>query len=291
METGQIFNVQRFSVHDGPGVRTTIFLKGCPARCLWCHNPESQSASPRVVKLAERCLSCGGCERVCPNELEPARCTVCGACVDACPSEARQLVGRTATVAEVLDEVAADRVFYEESHGGITVSGGEPLSQPVFLRALLTGARASRLATAVDTCGAGALSSLLEIAPLVDLFLYDIKIMDAARHLAYTGLPLAPVVANLEALGAVHRNIWIRIPIVPGYTDDERCLEETARLAASVPGVRRVHLLPYHRTGAGKFERLGEVCPVDGVVPPSAERMRALAELFTARSLDTRIGG
>jgi pyruvate formate lyase activating enzyme len=291
METGRVFNVQRFAVHDGPGIRTTVFLKGCPARCLWCHNPESQSGEPQIVRYLERCLHCGGCEVVCPNGLDEARCTTCGACVEACPAESRQLAGRTMTVAEVMAEVEPDRIFYDDSGGGVTFSGGEPLSQPAFLRALLLAARAARLSTAVDTCGAGSRDQLLSLAGLVDVFLYDLKIMDPARHLEFTGLPLAPVVANLEALGAVHGHIWVRVPIVPGLTDDEACLSETARLAASVPGVRRVHLLPYHAIGAAKFGRLGKTYALDALKPPSAERMAALADVFRTRGLDTRIGG
>ncbi len=291
METGRVFNVQRFAVHDGPGIRTTVFLKGCPARCLWCHNPESQSPNPQILRFEERCLECGSCELVCPNELDPARCTVCGACADACPAESRQLAGREMTVAEVMSEVEADRLFYEDSGGGLTVSGGEPMSQPEFLRALLTAAKSARLSTAVDTCGAGARDRLLALAPLVDLFLYDIKTMDAERHLKYTGLPLAPIVANLEALGAIHPNIWIRVPIVPGSTDDEVTLLETARLASAVRGVRRVHLLPFHKTGAAKFERIGRAFTLGDVEPPSPARMEAIADLFRLRGIDTRIGG
>src|SRR5512140_290695 len=150
---GRVFNIQRFAVHDGPGIRTTVFLKGCPARCLWCHNPESQSPKPEILLFPERCLSCGSCKSVCANDTDPARCTVCGKCVDACPAEARQLAGRTMTVGAVMNEVSRDRVFYDESGGGVTFSGGEPLAQPSFLRALLGAARDAEIATAVDTCG------------------------------------------------------------------------------------------------------------------------------------------
>ncbi len=289
--SGRVFNIQRFAVHDGPGVRTTVFLKGCPARCLWCHNPESQSPDPDVLRLEERCLECGSCLEVCPNGLDVTRCTRCGRCVEACPTGARQLVGRTMSVADVLSDVLADRVFFDESGGGLTVSGGEPLSQPAFLHALLVAARAEGLSTAVDTCGAGARDQILAIAPLVDLFLYDVKLTDPARHLELTGLPLAPILENLEALAAIHPQIWLRVPIVPGYTDDERALAETARLAARLPAVRRVHLLPYHRTGSSKFTRLDRRYPLEDVRPPDAGRLTTLARLFEAHRIDTRIGG
>ena len=289
--TGRVFNIQRFAVHDGPGIRTTVFLKGCPARCLWCHNPESQSPEPEIVELADRCISCLTCADVCPHGLDRARCTACGACARACPTGARQLAGRTMTVAEVMAEVEADRVFFDDSGGGVTFSGGEPLSQPAFLGALLAAARAARLSTAVDTCGAAARDQLLALAPLVDVFLFDLKTTDAARHLAYTGVPLAPILANLAALGDVHANIWLRVPIVPGYTDDEASLAETARIAATTPGVRRVHLLPYHRTGAAKFLRLDKTYALEGVAPPSEGELIRLAAIFQSRGIETHIGG
>ncbi len=194
-------------------------------------------------------------------------------------------------VAEVLREVQLDRVFFEDSGGGLTVSGGEPLSQARFVHALLRGAREAGMSTAVDTCGAGSRQALLAIAPLVDVFLYDLKIADDRRHAEYTGLPLKPILANLEALGGEHRNIWLRIPIVPGFTDDERCLETAAGIAAANPGVRRVHLLPYHRTGSAKFERLGRPYALASVTPPDPSRMRDLATIFERKGLDTIIGG
>ncbi|MGE5246544.1 MAG: glycyl-radical enzyme activating protein [Betaproteobacteria bacterium] len=290
-QAGRVFNIQRFAVHDGPGVRTTVFLKGCPARCVWCHNPESQSPDPEILRLADRCIDCGSCRDACPNGTDETRCTRCGRCAEACPTGARQLAGRMMTVAEVMQDVLADRVFFEESGGGLTVSGGEPLSQPAFLRALLGAAKSEGLSTVVDTCGAGALEALLAVAPLVDVFLYDVKLADPVRHLALTGLPLAPILDNLEALGAVHRNIWLRVPIVPGFTDEEASLDATARLAARTPGVRRVHLLPYHRTGASKFARLHRPYLLEDVQPPRPDHLAALARIFEAHHVETRIGG
>jgi len=290
---GRIFDVQRFSLHDGPGIRTTVFLKGCPARCLWCHNPESQSFAPEVLVVETRCASCGTCKTVCPRGAPPpgsGLCTACGACVEACPAGARRLAGRETTVDAVMEEVLRDRVFYEESGGGVTFSGGEPLAQPEFLGALLEACRDAGIRAAVDTCGFAPRERLLALAPLVDLFLFDVKLVDDARHRALTGLPVAPILENLQALAAVHGNVWIRIPVVPGHTDAEDDVAATASLVAGLPGVRQVSLLPYHRTGAAKARRLGREYPLDALAPPSPERLGVLAAIFRQHGLAVRIG-
>jgi len=291
MVRGLVFNIQRFSVHDGPGLRTTVFLKGCPARCPWCHNPESQSHRPELLTFPERCIDCGTCRTVCPRGTDPARCTACGGCVEPCPADARQLAGHEMSARDVLDVVARDRIFYEESGGGVTFSGGEPFAQPAFLRAMLEGAKAQGLSTAVDTCGFVARDLLLQLAPLVDLFLYDVKVLDPERHLELVGVPLAPILSNLDVLAAAHARIWLRVPVVPSLTDDDAGLEEIARLASSLRAVQRVSLLPYHATGAGKFRRLHKPFALGDVVPPSDGRMMAIADLFRARGVDARIGG
>ena len=289
--SGRVFNIQRFSVHDGPGIRTTVFLKGCPARCPWCHNPESQSPHPELMTFPERCVSCGTCREVCPSGTDPARCTACGACAAECPAEARQLAGTTMRASEVIDILVRDRVFYEESGGGVTFSGGEPFAQSAFLRALLEGAKAAGLATALDTCGFTSRTLLLDIAPLVDIFLYDVKVLDPARHRDVVGVPLEPILRNLDALGTARAVVWLRLPIVPAFTDDEVALARLARDLAINPAIRQVHLLPYHAAGTGKFRRLRRAYALDGVAPPSAERMDALAAIFRAQGMDARVGG
>jgi pyruvate formate lyase activating enzyme len=208
-----------------------------------------------------------------------------------CPADARQVVGRWMSVDEVLAEVESDRVFFDTSGGGVTCSGGEPLSQPRFLVDLLRTAKARGLHTCVDTCGWAPRRTLLAVAPLTDLFLYDLKTMDESRHLAYTGLPLAPILANLAALAAVHHNICIRIPIVPGLTDDEAALSRAAERIASMPAVRRVDLLPYHRHGSVKFERLGRQYELTALMPPASERMNEIAALFREHGVGTCLGG
>jgi pyruvate formate lyase activating enzyme len=291
--TGRVFNVQRYSLHDGPGIRTTVFLKGCPARCLWCHNPESQSFDPEVLVVETRCVACGTCASVCAHGAPApgsSLCTACGACVEACPTGARQLAGRETTVDAVMLDVLRDRVFYEQSGGGVTFSGGEPLAQPDFLRGLLEASRTAGLHTAVDTCGFASRERLLGLVPLVDLFLFDVKLVDDARHRALTGLPVAPILDNLRALAAVHADVWIRVPVVPGHTDAESDVAATAALVAGLPGVHPVSLLPYHRTGASKARRLGRRYPLDALLPPPGEHLAALAALFRNRGLAVAIG-
>lgn len=293
---GCIFNIQRFAVHDGPGVRTTVFFKGCPARCLWCHNPESQSPHPELIRSPQRCVRCDGCVDVCPyglcpDAMDPKRCVRCTRCSEVCPSGARQIVGRSMTVDEVLAVVESDRVFYDASGGGVTCSGGEPLMQPRFLLALLEAVKRRGLTTCVETCGAGSQRMLLALAPLTDMFLYDLKTMDERRHRLFTRMPLHPILANLHALAAVHDHVRIRIPIVPGYTDDEAGLVRAAEQIARLRGVRGVHLLPYHKQGSAKFERLGRRYGLPAVVPPTADRMESIAAVFRRRGLDTHIGG
>jgi len=300
METGLVFNLQRYSVQDGPGIRTTVFLKGCPLHCAWCHNPEGQSARPELLVLESRCLACGECRRACPsgatlagNGALPARhdfCTLCGACVAACPSGARQQVGRAMSVDEVMAEVLTDRVFYDESGGGVTFSGGEPLAQPRFLQALLQASRDQRLHTAVDTSGFASTECLLAIAGLADLFLYDLKLMDDAKHRQYCGGPVGPVLANLQALARVHANLWIRIPIIPGVNDGPGELEALAEFVATFDPTPPVSLLPYHATGTGKFRRLGLDYALDAVDPPSPAAMDSIREQFRARGVTAHVG-
>jgi pyruvate formate lyase activating enzyme len=297
MQSGLVFNIQRYSIQDGPGIRTTVFLKGCPLRCWWCHNPESQAPEPEITVIETRCTQCGECLSACPQsaaggfrgtdfqsvdagtvpilaerkwDCPPSlvRCTRCGACVEACPTEARQLVGRRMTVDEVLAEVLKDRLFYDDSGGGVTFSGGEPLVQPEFLMGLLAACRARAIHTAVDTSGYAPQEQLLSAAGLTDLFLYDLKTMDDARHLECTGVSNAAILENLIALGRVHQNIWIRIPIIPGFNDDAEQLDAAARFVASIPAVRQVSLLPYHPTGIHKSRWLGRHV----AQPPSAAK-------------------
>jgi len=291
--SGTVFNLQRYSLHDGPGIRTTVFLKGCPARCWWCHNPESQCATPEIACSEPRCIACDACLLACHEGLKPREsCVLCGDCAKACPTGARSLVGSRMTVAEVVASVLRDRMFFEDSKGGVTFSGGEPLGQPEFLKALLASFRALEIGTAVDTAGLCPPRALLEVAPLTDLFLFDLKCVDREKHLQGTGVANCGVLENLARLSRAHDNVWIRVPVVPGFNDTPQEMEAIARVAAECRAVRQVWLLPYHGSWAAKPERFGKEAPgAAGIAPPSGELMERFARIFRAQGLDTSIGG
>lgn len=300
MQSGVVFNIQRYSIQDGPGIRTTVFLKGCPLRCAWCHNPEGQTPAPQLMFVETRCIGCGACRRACPVcepgtepgpvPVRPDKCKACGRCVEACPTGARQIVGRRMNTADVIAEVKKDQVFYAESGGGVTFSGGEPLCQPEFLKELLIACRAAGLHTAIDTCGFGNSQTVVELGQLADLILFDLKLMDNAAHQRYTGVPNRQILTNLKALDEVHHNIWLRVPLIPGVNDSQENLQATAGLAASLRNLRRVTLLPYHKTGLQKFRRLGLECPLSGLEPPTEEELRAAAAMFESAGLPVKIG-
>jgi len=287
--TGTVFNLQRFSTHDGPGIRTTVFLKGCPLQCPWCHNPESLDLAPQVLLTVDRCLSCGACVEACPRPSGPLAagrrlgedgCDGCQECFDSCPTAAREVAGRRLTVSELLAEVERDRPFFDESGGGVTFSGGEPLQQSDFLVSALAACRAVGLRTAVDTAGCGPRHVVEEVAAATDLLLWDVKLSDSERHRELVGMALEPIMANLEAVAALGTPMWLRLPVVGGLTDDDDHVDAVAALAARLPCVERVSLLPYHPIGTGKVARLGGTNggrfegPTEATVSRLAQRVR-----------------
>jgi len=265
--TGLVFDIQRCSLHDGPGIRTTVFLKGCPLACLWCHNPESISPAPELSFLEDRCTRCGACVQICPRRahqvadgrhlIARACCAACGTCVAACPNQALRIVGEEMEADDVLGVAARDRAYYDRSGGGLTLSGGEPMLQFDFTLALLRGARARGLHTCLDTCGLASQEQFAQVLPFVDLFLFDYKATDPEQHRALTGATneqLLEALAFLDARGAA---VVLRCPLIPGVNDSAEHLAGIAALAARFPRVVGVEVMPFHTLGREKARTVG----------------------------------
>jgi|WetSurMetagenome_2_1015567.scaffolds.fasta_scaffold68493_2 pyruvate formate lyase activating enzyme len=297
---GTIFNIMRFSVYDGPGIRTTVFLKGCPASCLWCHNPEALSGKIQLMVRKDRCRHCGDCAAACPRNAislqdgETAtdwkRCLQCGACVEVCYAEARELVGRSVTVRDLLKEISRDIPFFEESGGGVTFSGGEPLQQHEFLQEILKACKERGLHTAVDTTGYAPPEVLRRIAGWTDLFLYDLKLMNDLRHREFTGISNGVILQNLKDLAAGGNQVQIRVPLVPGINDSRENIGEMGRFVATLPNVKEIELLPYHTAGGGKYERLGMKFSLPGITPLSNPEMEWIIEELRRNGISVHVG-
>jgi len=298
-----VFDIQRFSIHDGPGIRTLVFLKGCPLRCVWCCNPEGQATKPELLYSRRRCILCGSCVEACPAgaislkngavETDRHLCTCCGDCVDRCYAGARRIAGLDMTVEEVYREVEKDRVFYHTSGGGVTVSGGEPTLWPDFVRALLHRVR-SRLgvSTAVETCGCAPWSHFEKIIPSVEKFFFDVKHMDTEVHRAITGAGNERILDNLVRLDALKTtSIVVRIPYIPGLNDQAENMVKTGAFVARLENVEYVELLPFHRLGIAKYEGLGQNWELGQLTPPSREALEEAAERIRAQGPPVVIGG
>jgi pyruvate formate lyase activating enzyme len=300
---GIIFNIQRFSIHDGPGIRTTVFMNGCPLRCFWCQNPESQTLRPEIFFDAEKCKGCGKCVQACPEgavEISEGRsktnrglCKGIGKCAEVCPNEARNLIGREAKLEEVFKEVAADAIFYQESEGGVTLSGGEPLTQPQFAMSLLKLCKEAGIHTVIETCGYGRWETVRQILNYVDLVLYDFKHMDPVEHEKGTGVSNELILENSKKIyHELFVPILARVPIIPGYNDSVMNIEATAKFIATELGSSiKVHLLPYHRLGETKYERLERPSQSISIEPPSEEHMSELPRIVESFGLTAMIGG
>ncbi len=267
MTTGLAFNLQQFSTEDGPGIRTTVFMKGCPLRCAWCHNPEGMSPHSELMWYDVRCVAARECLRVCTEDaltltprgmqIDRARCNVCGKCAEACPAAALEIIGKEWSADAMMEQLLKDKVFYETSGGGITLSGGEPMQQVDFLCEVLPRCRDAGLRVALDTCGAVAWERYARVLPFVDLILFDLKIIDAARHQAATGVSNDVILDNARRIADAGKPMWIRTPVIPGYTDDRVNIEAIARfIHDALPTVGRWDLLAYTNLGKPKYRRL-----------------------------------
>jgi len=296
--TGIVSDIQRFSLHDGPGIRTTVFLKGCSMRCRWCHNPETLRRRPELRVQLDKCIGCGQCVRVCPRHAHVATagrrefrrelCTTCGRCAEECYAGALTLVGREMTPAAVLDEVIRDMPFYVESGGGVTFSGGEPTEQCQFTCEILRLCRNEGIHTAVETNLAGPWEDFCAALPLLDLVMMDIKMTDPARHRQWTGVDNRRILDNARRLGRGTKPLIVRTPVITGVNDCPEEIGAIARFVRDFDNLVYYELLPYHPLGVGKYRSLGMDPPPATLEVPTDENMRKLAEVARREGIEVR---
>lgn len=301
--TGTVFDIQRFSVHDGDGIRTLVFLKGCPLHCKWCQNPESMSPKPELMRLPHLCIGCGKCIEKCPENvlsvdaqgaftIERDKCTYCGECVAHCYAGSMTIVGRYMTVDEVMDEVERDRPFYVTSNGGVTFSGGEPTMQPDFLIECLREAQSRGLHTAIETCAMTAPDIFQRVLEHTDLVLTDIKHIDSSRHKVLTGAPNELILHNISSAAAMGKKIRIRVPLIPDCNDSVENIEATAKFVSSLgSAVDSLDILPYHRLGELKWEQLDRVYPLHGVEPLDKALVYGMKDVASKYVAHVTVGG
>ena len=297
-KSGIVFDIKRYTLHDGPGIRVSVHLKGCPLSCWWCHNPESQSFAPQLLFRPDRCIGCSMCLNSCPNgailptiETDYNMCKGSGKCADACPSGAREICGHEATIDEIMETVRKEQIFFEQSGGGVTISGGEPLVQFDFTMALLEECKKREISTAIDTCGFVDSQNLIDAIPVTDIFLYDIKHMDPGKHKKYTGVDNEVIKSNLVKLGESGARIFARVPFVPGVNTDEDNIRATGEFVSRVKGVELVCLLPYHTAAEDKHRRWGMEFKLRGVHPPTENMLASSAAIIESFGIPAVIGG
>ncbi|MCP3933585.1 MAG: glycyl-radical enzyme activating protein [Bacteroidetes bacterium] len=300
--SGLIFDIKRFAINDGPGIRVSIFLKGCLLSCAWCHNPEG--ISPKVQKMytASKCIGAKDCMEICPNEAltltpngivtDTDACELCGKCASVCPTKAIEMSGYTESVENLVKIIEKERIFFDQSGGGVTISGGEPLLQSSFLIELLDACGRKGIHRTVDTTGFAKTDILLEVAKRTDLFLFDLKHMDSGKHKEWTGISNELILHNLKVLAETGANSIIRIPLIKGVNADAENIKQTAMFIASLPGDKKtVNLLPYHNIAIKKHEKLGQEYLSKNMQEPSEEEHKSALNIFAEYGVEAKIGG
>lgn len=294
--TGIITDIQRYSVHDGPGIRTLVFFKGCPLRCRWCQNPETWHVRPELMLYPEDCIGCGLCSASCPAQAacgartDRDKCRECGLCAQICPSRARKMAGKGYTVEEIVEIVMRDKVFYERTGGGVTLSGGEPVCQSSFAGRLLDTLREQNIHTAIETCGYCSEDIFVLLAGKTDCLLFDIKHMDENEHKKYTGVSNRQILGNIRRAGAMGTHIIIRFPLIPGVNDTVTNIEQVCSLAIEV-GAKEIHLLPFHQAGEEKWRALGRRYSFEGRRLMEEEEIEAVRALIENKGIPADVGG